>query len=296
MTVPTDPSRTVARAELTLTLYLAEPLHWAHEGAASLLQAFLAVVPAEFLTRFATSRTQRWLSVDRSRQQELGELLKLPWSESVPRHLFRLDVVDDPHCPSCGFSYLEIDPARSECAGVVEITLPQEFDAGYLLPIARAALAAGPLYSGVGGYGVRMNQAYLADAFDIAWAWSRRFPGLDIQFPERMAWHAPQGLPGTNWLTFIGAPVAERFRFDLGQAERHPWVDPMITTERVGDNLMVIAGETPTTGDRHHFDSLAAYREVATTTQKLLVKHPPTLPSCLLDEHADQAWFRRLCI
>ena len=37
VTVPTDPSRTVARAELTLTLYLAEPVHWAHEGAASLL-------------------------------------------------------------------------------------------------------------------------------------------------------------------------------------------------------------------------------------------------------------------
>ncbi len=293
VTLPTDPEKTIARVELALTLYLAEPRRWAHGGAAQVLQSLLAVVPPDFLTLFSTSLTPRWYALDRSRQQELAGLLTLPWSESIPRHLFRLDVVDDPHCPSCGFSYTEVDPGRSECAAVIEVTLPQELDAGYLLPIARAALAAGPLCSGIGGYAVKMNQAYLADAFDLAWAWTRRFVGLDVQFPEQMAWLAPRGLPGTNWLTLLGRPVADRFRFELEQAVAHPWIDPQVRVERAGDNVLIVAGEAPTTGDRHFFDDASAYREVGQTTRKLLAPTPDLLGR-FRDEHESDAWFRRL--
>lgn len=294
VTVPTDPSKTVARVELTLALYLAEPRQWAHAGAAQALQAFLSVVPPGFLTLFRTSLTPRWIPLDRSRQQELSGLLTLPWSESTPRHLFRLEVVDDPHCPSCGFSYTEIDPDRSDAAGLIEITLPQEFDAGYLLPIARAALDAGPLFCGIGGYGVRMNPAYLADAFDLAWAWSQRFTGIDIQFPEQMVWQAPRGLAGTNWLTILGRTVADHFKFPLEAGHSHPWVDPFIDTALHGDSLLIVAGESPTTGDRHFFDNASAYREVAQTTVKLLASEPDFLGK-FRDESSSGEWFRRLC-
>ncbi len=293
VTVPTDPSTTIARVELSLTLYLADPAHWARTGAARLLRSFLALVPTGFLTLFRTSLTPRWLSLDSSREQELADLLSLPWAEGAPRHLFRMEVVDDPHCASCGFTYTEIDPARSECAPVIELTLPQEFDPGHLLPLARAALEAGPLGSGIGGYAVRMNQAYLADAFDLGWAWSRRFVGLDIQFPEQMAWRATRGLPGTNWLTLLGRPVAEAAGFELQRAEEHPWVDPFVRVERADDNLLIVAGEAPTTGDRHFFDEAGAYREVAETTRALLAPAPDFLGR-FRDERGSEAWFRRL--
>ena len=292
--LPSDPSVTIARVEHCLTLYLDDPAHWAREGAAVLLDSFLAVVPPDHIGYLSTSHVDRWLAVDRSLQQRLREMLSLPWAESTPRHLFQFEIADDVYCPSCGFRYAEVDPERSECAAVIEITLPQEFDAGYLLPIARAALSAGPLYSGVGGLGVRMNQAYLADAFDVAWAFSQRFRGVDIQFPERTAWVAAQGLPGTGWLTVLGGSLAAHHGFDLTRAKEHRWTLPTITTEMSGANLMVVAGDAPALGDTNRFDELDAYREVAHITRKLQLQDPPELLGRFRDEGDSEHWFKRL--
>jgi len=291
--LPDDPAATIARVELGLTLYLAEPLTWAHEAAGRVLDSFLSVVPPDHLVYYATSRLHRWRRLDGTQFQDLRQQLGLPWSEARPRHLFELILTDDAGCPSCGFRYREIDDARADRAGLIEVTLPQEYDPGYLLPIARTALSAGPLWSGIGGYSARMSERFRADAFDVAWAWAQRYRGVDIQDPEPMAWRVREGLPGINWLTILGGSLARELDFDLARAGAHRWTDPMICTEVAGDNLLIRAGEQPVIADAHRFEEPTAYQEVASVARNLLLKEPPELLGYFRDHESTGRWFRR---
>lgn len=291
---PDAPAITIARVELGLTLYLDARGPWAHEGAARVLQSFLAVVPPNLLSWYATSRTDGWRKLDQSLMGEVARMLPASWTDRRARHLFEFVVTDDVECPSCGFRYREIDVQRADRAAVIEITLPQEFDPGYLLPIARAALTAGPLWSGIGGYAVRLGERFRADAFDIAWAWTERYRGLDVQDAERMAWRASSGLPGVSWITILGASLAELLRVDVAAASRHPWIDPSIAAEIAEGSLMIVAGEGPTVGDRNRFEEPSAYAEVAGTLGTLFVGAPPRFLGRFCEEDAAKRWFYRL--
>ncbi len=292
---PDHPDVTIARVELGLTLYLDPRGPWHHEGAARVLSSFLAVVPPTLLSWYSTSRTGGWKKLDTSAMTELARMLLASWTDGRARHLFEFSVTDDVEAPSCGFRYREIDPARAERAAVIEITLPQEFDAGYLLPIARAALGAGPLWSGIGGYAVRLGERFRADAFDVAWAWAQRYRGIDIQDTERMAWRAPEGLPGVNWITILGSSLAKVRGVDVGGALRHSWVDPFIASEATDANLLIVAGEAPTVGDANRFEAPSAYAEVAHALRPLLVERPPDFLGCFRDREESRRWFYRLC-
>ena len=287
---PDDPSLTIARVELGLTLYLAEPLAWAREGAARVLDALRAVVPPSYLRFYVTSHLSGWR--DATDVREIAQALSIPWSAPRPRHLFELSIADDVEAPSSGLHYQEIDAGRAKRAGVIEVTLPQELDPGYLLPVARAALAAGPLYAGIGGYTVRLGERYRADAFDVAWAWAQRYTGVDIQDTERMVWPVTQGLAGSSWLTIAGAALATRI--DLAALGRASFIDPDVRAEQAAGNLMLIAGAEPSLGDVHRAEDLSAYREVAAALGPHFVKRPPVLAGRFDDERATRAWFRRL--
>ncbi len=291
---PDDPNVTIARVELGLTLYLDARGPWSHEGAARVLSSFLAVVPPTLLSWYSTSRTRGWRKIDSSAMSELARMLPASWTDGRPRHLFEFIVTDDVECPSCGFRYREIDAGRAERAAVVEVTLPQEHDPGYLLPIARAALAAGPLWSGVGGYAVRLGETFRADAFDVAWAWTQRYLGIDIQDAERMAWRAPEGLPGVNWITIVGASLAKARGIDLSGALRHSWIDPFIASEVAHDALMIVAGEAPTVGDSNRFEEPSAYAEVAQALGRVMVQNPPEFLGRFREGDASRRWFDRL--
>ncbi|RZO60831.1 MAG: DUF3396 domain-containing protein [Sandaracinaceae bacterium] len=291
--LPGDSAVTIARVELGLTLYLDETLTWAHQGAARVLQSFLAVVPPDHLSWYSTSHMQSWRKLEHDAMSKLVGMVSLGWSDATPRHLFEFLVTDDVGCPSSGLRYREIDTSRAGRAGVLEVTLPQEYDPGYLLPIARAALEAGALWSGIGGYAVRFNHHFKADAFDVAWAWGRRYVGVDIQDAEQHAWKCREGLPGTNWITILGQSLAGAIGFDPRHAMSHPWNDPSITTEIARGNLLIRAGEAPTVGDSHRFDGLDAYREAAGITRNLLAPSPSFL-GYFGDRGCTSAWFRRL--
>ena len=265
---------TIARVELGLTLYLDPELVWAREGVAKVLQSFLTIVPAEFLCWYSTSHMDGWRKFERQVMTEVASLLSLPWGQSAPRHLFEFQLTDDIECPSCGFRYREIDLARAQRAAVIEVTLPQEFDPSYLLQIARAALSAGPLWSAIGGYAARLGDRFHADAFDMAWAWAQRYRGIDIQDAERMAWRVPEGLPGVNWITILGASLAKVRGVDVGGALRHSWVDPFITSESANENLLIVAGDAPTVGDANRFEGPSAYIEVAHALRPILLNGP----------------------
>jgi hypothetical protein len=291
---PDDPRVTIARVELGLTLYLDARGAWPHEGARRVLHSFLAVVPPQLLSWFSTSRTDGWRKVDVTLMAQIAQLLSASWTDRRARHLFEFVLTDDIECPSCGFRYREIDPTRADRAAVIEITLPQEYDAGYLLPIARAAMTAGPLWSGVGGYAVRLGARFQADAFDVAWAWAQRYRGIDIQMPERTAWRAPEGLPGTNWITIVGAGLAAARNVDLALASRHSWIDPFIVSEATPAGLMIVAGEAPTLGDSNRFEEPSALSEVAAMLRPLLLRNaPPFLGRFRESDHAKR-WFFRL--
>ena len=292
--LPDYPSITVARVELGLTLYLDDAMHWARQGAERVLRSFLAIVPPDHLSWYSTSRMEGWRKLEGEAMGEVARMLSLGWSEGRPRHLFELTLTDDVEAPSCGFRYGEIDPRRADRVGVIEVTLPQECHPGYLLPIARAAVEAGPLWAGVGGYAVRLGESFRADAFDVAWAWSQRFVGLDIQDHERMAWAVREGLPGTGWLTILGSALMAAREVNPEAPRAHPWTDPTITTELASGNLLIKAGEAPTLGDRNFFEDAPAYREVAHAAADLFVADPPELLGHFRDRRGTRAWFRRL--
>jgi hypothetical protein len=66
-------------------------------------------------------------------------------------HHFNFRLADHPEVPSYGFAYTEIEPARGDRAGVIELTLPQDADPGLLFQLAMELASAGPLHCLVGG-------------------------------------------------------------------------------------------------------------------------------------------------
>jgi len=255
-----DPRVTVARVELRLTMYLVEPAVWASGGATAMLRAFLKTAGPERLNWFTTSLLDRWEPIGPAGLDTLVERTIAPWHQQV-RHLFGFQLVDDPGAPSKGFTYREIDPGRSRRTGVLEMILPNESEPDDLLTLAAQAGDL-PFASGIGGYAVVWNPLHKATAFGQAHRWCKRFVGLDLQDPEQMAWHAWSALPGTNWLTLVGQPVADTARLDLSGLQRQKREDDIsVTTLKHG--TLVCAGAEPSLGDLNVFDPVPAYAEVA---------------------------------
>lgn len=295
---PGDPSVTVARAELGATLYIADTSLWAHRGAAELAQTFFQLAPPSGLSWWRTSLS-RWQPFQLSSVPDLVAELRRPPTER-PRHLFEFEVTDDIEAGSCGFYYREVDRNRADRAGVIEITFPQEQPARTLSMLVSAAMEIGGLYGGVGGHCVRLSRHFTADAFDVAWGWTRRFRGLDIQDRDEMSWLVRDGLAGISWLNVIGDAWLET-RPELSEGWASTRWDSSLSVRFIGDGLLVQAGGEPRLGDRHRGGALHAYLRAGERLGPYLVEPPLTFLGRFI-EHSDPAhpdgsfeWFRRFC-
>ncbi|WP_342378048.1 DUF3396 domain-containing protein [Myxococcus stipitatus] len=291
-----DTGDAVIRAELGLTAYLAEPEFWAREGAQRALDLMLDLPTADLLRYYTTSVMTEWDDVGPRMLKSLRDgLTSRALLVEKPRHLFFFRLADEPNCPSVGFSYTEIDPRRATRAAVLELTLPQGHTPEDLQALAVALTELGPVYSLVGGYTARWNMLYPKLAFSEFYLWAQRYLGLDIQDAEEFAPFAPVGLPGSNWLTYLGEPLAKQLEVDLAALERTAWKPP-VETLPVRSGLMLRAGARPTMGDLNRFAYPEAYAEVARTLEPYFAAELPEFWGPFTDKQHTGAWLRRLAV
>jgi hypothetical protein len=291
-----EPRTTVLRAALGLTVYLAEPELWAREGASALLRAFLDLSPASALRYFTTSMVMEWRRIGQSGSdgpRAVLDALAVGVMEKRVRHLFEVRLCDDPDAPTVGFRYREIDPAREDRTGYLEIILPIDHDANDLLQLALEIGQRWPFASGVGGYVVSWNELEQPTAFAMMLPWCCRYLGLDVQRPEVMAWHAMRGLPGTSWLNMIGAPLAATRPADAAALASRPFTHE-VRVMTLGRGTLVRAGATPLLGDMNGLVYPHVYAEAARACRPFLLDKPPPFPPPFTEDEATERWYRRL--
>ncbi len=282
---------TLARNTLGLTAYLADPDYWAREGSYKMLRSFLDMLPdgyKEHLRALSTSTRDTWMAIDANDYDEVIRGL-LPQGA---RHFFWMKLFNDVGAPSVGFHYIEHDPQRADRSAVLELTLPQEHPPGDLAQLALEIGNIGPIHSIIGGYAIRFDDRYRARAFNQVYRWASRYIALDIQVPEEMAWRTPDGLPGTNWLTVIGGPLAEKLGIDLEELRTREWPEG-ITALPADDDLLIRAGEAPVLGDLNRLRLPREYTDVACVLAPYLVKDPPELWGPFYSSEHSLPWFRR---
>jgi hypothetical protein len=285
------PAVSVARPALGLALYLAEPVAWTRENAAAMFEAFWARVPEGRLRWYTTSELTDWFRVGQNGRDGIVRALSR-WI-GQPRQLLQLRVVDDAGAPSAAFVYREIDPRRCSRSATLELVLPPETDPEELVALAAEAARLGPLLSGVGGFTATWNPHEKPTAFWDIHDWCKRFVGLDVQDAEAMAWHAFDGLPGSNWLTLVGNVAADRVRLDLAALAAGPWKHGVKATP-LAHGLLLQAGPAPVLGDLNRGEFPWAYAEVARRLAPAFVKEPTPFWGGF-HEHGDTvAWLRRL--
>lgn len=287
-----QPRVIVARVELGLTLYLTDMRTWATGGAARALEVFLRHAPQDALGLYTTSQLPGWRRATKATHALLVESLSAPWMAGRPRHLLSFSLVDDPGTPSAGFVYREVDASRTTRAGVLELTLPQETPPEVLLKLTEEVAGCGPFFSGVGGYVARWNEAHRHAAFESIYELCQRYWGLDIQDAEAMAWLAPRGLPGTNWLTLLGWPLVDA----LGAAAPalKDGESNGVRVSTLSHGTLVRAGAQATVGDLNQLELPTAYMEAARRLEPAFVIEPPALGGTFAREGHAGRWFRRL--
>ncbi|MFN0062567.1 MAG: type VI immunity family protein [Myxococcaceae bacterium] len=289
----TDSGLPIARPALGLTAYLAEPDSWARGGASKALKVFLERAPRKRLEFLTTSVMTEWRALAQRELEALAdELTAQVLLLKAPRHHFTLSLVDVPDLPEVGFSYTEIDPKRGDRAGVLELTLPPETPPSQLVDLAKAIAEIGPLFSMVGGCVVRWSPIFQNLAFDQIYLWSRRYVGFDVQDAEEMAWHAPESLPGTGWLTLVGNPLAETIDCSPEKLLRQKWKEK-IEVHRTSAGVLIQAGSEPSWGDLNAFAFPDAYAEVARALKDGLPKAPPRLQGAFRADDLTLQWLRR---
>lgn len=285
------PHVSVARPALGLTLYLADPVAWAREGAAAMFQAYRARAPAGSLRWYTTSQLGDWFRVGGQRLDEIAEALAR-WI-GHPRGLLQLRLVDDTGAPSTAFVYREIDPRLCPRAATLELFLPAGSSPTALVELAAEAASRGAILSGVGGYAAAWNPHQKPTAFWEIHAWCKRYVGLDVQDADAMAWRAHEGLPGTNWITLVGDAAADRLRIDPAALASGPWQHG-VAARRLPHALLLQAGPEPVLGDVNRGEFPWAYAEVARRLAPAFVKEPTPYWGGFTENGDTLAWLRRL--
>ncbi|AGC48156.1 hypothetical protein MYSTI_06883 [Myxococcus stipitatus DSM 14675] len=287
-----NPAATVTRCALGLTLYLDEPLVWAGEGAVALLNRYLKLAPVERLAWYTTSTLSEWRRFTPRVAEDVLRSLAVPWSEVRVRHLFTFRLVDDLGAPGLGFIYKEMESSRGR-KGFLQILLPEEHDPAQLLQVAKEIGERWPVLCGVGGYVGTWNEWVKSTAFWSLYRSSHRYLGLDIQDPDSMAWSVSEGLPGCNWLTLVGARLAQTLELDVPALQSHPWRKGVQVHALRGATL-IQAGEAPTLGDVNALEYPSAYAEAARVLEPYFVKAPTEYWGGFQEEQKTRPWLHRL--
>src|SRR5690606_345447 len=118
--------------------------------------------------------------------------------------------------------------------------------------------------------------------------------GMDLQHPERFARLARAGLPSVNWITMLGAPLAQSSRPERSLAAlRRTDVDVYLGAN---GTVAVRAGTEPSLGDVNQMEYPDTMAAVTHALQAQLAADAPPFPGRFVDEDRDLTgqWVRRL--
>jgi hypothetical protein len=281
------------RVVLGLTVYT-DPRQVTGADAARILRAFLDLGAGERFNWYRTSQVTEWRRLHPGGLREVIDALAQSerlLGDARHRHLFSLALADDLDVPEHGFRYVEVDPARADRAGVIELSLPQSFPAPRLAALAAAVADNVAFFAGVGGFTVRWNDFLKASAFRQIHALCRRHVCVDIQDTEPMCWRVPRGLPGCNWLTLVGAALLDSPQFSPAARAELAEVAALETRSR---GLLVRIGDAPVTGDLNQLVVPDAYVAVARLLAPAFVPEPPELWGTFARQGDSASWFLRL--
>ena len=288
----TRPDVTLLRPCLALTLYLEPDPRWASEWAGQLLSAYLDHAPSERLRWFRTSLEQRWRPVG-----ELTDLVEAigfgalgaAWTGGA-RHLLKLEVRDGDDLPAASFTYREVARDRTPRVGHAELRFPLDHDPDALLALAIEAAHRFPIACGAGGYAFALDPRHERNAGHAAWREAKRYLGLELLAPERFSLFADRGLPGTSWLTLVGA-TGERAGLDVDALAKRAWRSEVVAMP-LPNALLLRAGPRPHAGDVNQLDLPLAQAEVSAALAPHLAV-AVTLPGRFREEEATRGWMLR---
>jgi hypothetical protein len=265
-----EPDRTVARAALSLTLYLDDPRRWAREWASACFELFVDRIDPCWLRWFGTSQEERWHPIDSL--VEIREGLAGGRFAGKPRHLLTVRVADDRGAPAVGFVYREVDPQLSPTLGYVQMHFPLDTDPDELLELAIEVGQTFAIRSGVGGYAFTWDRDLPRNAFRAMYTYCKRFLGVDVQHPDAFAWRAASGLTGVSWLTLVGSSMAQ------AEAVRALTWSDAIAVLPLAHATLLRAGPSPTAGDLNLMEHPTAIAEVSRALAPFVIEDPPPFP------------------
>ncbi|MBX3276024.1 MAG: DUF3396 domain-containing protein [Sandaracinaceae bacterium] len=288
-----DPGRTLARAALGFTAYLADPGFWAREGAHRFFDFFRARIPPHLLKNLATSTSPYWRTVAAQDFDGIAETMRQAALIGRPRHLFRMRLQNEPGAESVGFQYNEVDPQRANRSAVLQVSFPEMASPGDLIAYVNELLSIGPVHSLIGGIAFRWDEADEGWAFNRIYRLASRYLAIDIQKYTEMAWKTPSALPGSSWLTYVGPELAKRAEIDLEALAHRPWQHGVMSGF-VHGGVMVQAGPEPVQGDLNRLKLPAAYIEAAHALSPWFADEPPKFWGPFHTLEQSGLWFRRL--
>jgi hypothetical protein len=287
---PTDVSRgeRVATVTLGVVLYLESDLRAIWPAVVSAWQ-FLIQRPwatdfrvvrrwDEAVWRTWDSRSLPWLSSDLA---QYGPL----WP------YWKVELADAPRFGVTGVEWQDVPRAQTRYprASYFRLRLPLDTPTQELLAITRGLLELLPVQQGRAGYLCHVDESSRGLGFDQAWAWARRYYGVDIVDPVEGTWDAPRGLLGVSWLTVLGARWVE------GELKDVPLDTPAspVQSFRAKHGLILAAGCEPPTGDQNRFEDVSALTAVSRLVEPALIAEPTQLPGMFTDHESTKAWIRR---
>lgn len=281
-----DPSVTVARVGLGLTLYLDDPGYWASEGAELWFHRFVRLVDPR-VAYFTTSRLDHWNRVSDYELGKLGDELRA--TQSSARHLLEFCLVDDRGAPRVGFIYREVSPDRKGRTGHLQLLFAHDWNPDDLLALALELGHQAPIRCGVGGWLARWNREIERTSFKQIHLWCRRYLGLDVQVPDQMAYHVRQALPSVSWITLIGESLVPTLE-DAVDLEGLP---DDVSVMRLKRALLIRAGEAPTLGDSNSLEYPSAMSAVSKRLEPMIIAEPPPFPEGFGSNGETTAWTHR---
>jgi hypothetical protein len=204
---------------------------------------------------------------------------------------WKIELADRPEFPEASLDWQDLPKAQGKYArtSYLRIRLPKTATPDEIRDMTLELADLLPIQQGRAGYFCHVIERDRRIGFDQAWAWARRFYGIDIIDQVKDTWDAPRGLLGINWLTVVGRKWQE------GLLKSVDWdhIPPPLRVHKQKESIVVEAGARPTVGDMNQFQDLAPYTQVSEWVEPALVKKPTSFAGMFSDHQSREPWIRR---
>jgi hypothetical protein len=217
----------------------------------------------------------------------LGELAQRGTSAPFIKYEF----ADHAEFSTSSLDWQDLPPAQGKYprASYLRLRFPLTMPSNDLLEVTRELATTLPVQQGRAGYFCHVQESNRKVGFDQAWAWCRRYYGLDIIDSPHDTWDAVKGILGVNWLTIIG----ERWLKGPLRKVNLDKVDPTIVVHRGGTSVILQAGAHSSVGDQNIFEDVSAYSRASALVEPAFIPTPTELPGMFDDHESTKAWIRR---